>query len=74
MIDLIAVLPRTLAKALTVSNVQSGFIKNGGIDKEVKQYPSFNGMWKTMQTNPTTAQYDCMKQVIGGTVKEMKKC
>ena len=73
LIDFISVLPGVLDKVCNPDNIQAGFIKNGMLDPESKQYPSFNGMFSTCRSYPTIESYMNIRRRIGNLVKQYGK-
>ena len=73
LIDFISALPGVLDKVCNPDNIQAGFIKNGMLDPESKQYPSFNGMFSTCRSYPTIESYVNIQRRIGGLVKQYDK-
>ncbi len=70
---MVSVLLRALVKALTVDNIQPGFVKSGGIDYESRRYQSFDGMYSTMLQNKITSEYNTMKEDIGQVIAHYKE-
>ena len=64
-VDLVSITPNMLTECCTPDKLQSGFIKNGMLDKESRKFSSFNGMFSTCKVNPTIEDYDKMHRLIG---------
>eukprot|EP00978_Attheya_sp_CCMP212_P042288 scaffold255283_cov67-Attheya_sp.AAC.1 len=58
LIDFVACVPQTMARACTTNGIVHGFKSNGMIDSGCKRYPDFYKMLATCRTNPTKEEVE----------------